>query len=84
MQIYLISLVAFSNNRSFGMGMTLYPCITRISQMSRKRYYLRAKASGCRLLFSINRCCHWGRLVNIRLLPSSTSDNIKFLRYTLI
>jgi len=33
--------------------------------MSRKRYYLRAKASGCWLLFSINRCCHWGRLVNI-------------------
>jgi len=29
------------------MGMTLYSCITPIEQMSRKRCYLRAKASGC-------------------------------------
>jgi len=51
----------FPNNRSFDMGMTLYSCITPIAQMSRKRYYLRAEASGCRLLFSINRCCRWGQ-----------------------
>jgi len=43
MLIYLISLVTFSNNRSFGLGMTLYSCITPIAQMSRKHYYLRAK-----------------------------------------
>jgi len=24
--------------------------------------------------------CHWGSLVNIRLLPFSTSDNIRFVR----
>jgi len=29
------------------MGITLYSCITAIAQMSRKRYYWRAKASGC-------------------------------------
>jgi len=29
------------------MDMTVYSCITPIAQMSRKRYYLRAKASGC-------------------------------------
>jgi len=51
---------------SFGMGMTLYSCITPIPQIPRKRYYLRAKASGCWLLFSINQCCHWGQ--------SGTSD----------
>jgi len=51
----------FLNNRSFGMGMTHYSCITPIAQMSRKFYYLRAKTSGCWLLFSINRCCHWGQ-----------------------
>jgi len=42
------------------------------------------KASGCWLawlLFSISQRCHWVSLVNIRLLPSSTSDNTKFLRY---
>jgi len=44
MQIYLISLVTFSNNRSFGMGMTLYSCITPIAQMSPKHYYSRAKS----------------------------------------
>jgi len=44
MQIYLISLVTFSNNHSFGMGMTLYSCITPIAQMSRKHYYSRAKS----------------------------------------
>jgi len=58
MQIYLISLVTFPNNRSFGMDVTLYSGITPIVQMSRKRYYLRAKASGCWLLFSISQCCH--------------------------
>jgi len=33
------------------------------AQMSRTRCYLRAKASGCLLLFSgpINQCCHWGQ-----------------------
>jgi len=36
------------------MGMTLYSCITPIAQMSRNRYYSRATASGCWLLFSIN------------------------------
>jgi len=36
-----------SYNRSFGMGMTLYSCTTPIAQMSRKRYYVRAKDSGC-------------------------------------
>jgi len=41
------------------MGMTVYSCITPIAQMSRKRCYLRVKASGCWLLFSINQCCHW-------------------------
>jgi len=51
---------------SFGMGMTLCSCITPIGQISRKRYHLRAKASGCWLLFSINQCCHWGQ--------SGTSD----------
>jgi len=39
--------------------MTLCSCITRIAQMSRKRYYFRAKASGYWLLFSISQCCHW-------------------------
>jgi len=29
------------------MGMTLYSRITPIAQMSRKRCYLRVKASGC-------------------------------------
>jgi len=43
------------------MGMTLYLRITRIAQMSRKRYHLRAKASGCWLLFGISQCCHWGQ-----------------------
>jgi len=43
MQIYLISLVPFCDERSSGMGMTLYSCITPITQMSRKRYYLRAE-----------------------------------------
>ena len=38
--------------------MALYSCITPLAQMSRKRYYLRAKASGCRLLVSINQCWH--------------------------
>ena len=66
------------------MGMTLYSCITPIAQMSRKRYYLRAEASGCRLLFSINRFAAGVSLVYIRLLPSSTLDNIKFLRYSFI
>jgi len=61
MQIDLSSPVTFSNNRFFGMGMTHYSCITPIAQMSRKRYYLRAKTSGCRLLFNINQCCHWGQ-----------------------
>jgi len=28
------------------MDMTLYSCITPITQMSRQRYYLRAKGSG--------------------------------------
>jgi len=37
----------FPNNRSFGMGMTLYSCITPTAQMARKRYYLGAKGSGC-------------------------------------
>ena len=55
------------------MGMTLYSCITPIAQMSRKHYYLRAKASG----YVATRVS----LVNIRLLPFSASDNIKFLRY---
>jgi len=41
------------------MGMTIYLCFTPIAQMSRKRYYLRAKASDCWLLFSISQCCHW-------------------------
>ena len=36
------------------MGVTLYSCITPIAQMSRKSCYLRATASGCWLLFSIN------------------------------
>jgi len=53
--------VTFPNNRSFGMGRTLYSCITTIAQMSRKRCYLRAIASGCWLLFSINQRCHWGQ-----------------------
>jgi len=48
-------------NRSFGMGTTLYSCITPIAQMSRKRYCLRAKATGCCLLFSINECWHCGQ-----------------------
>jgi len=43
------------------MGVTLYSCITSIAQMPRKRYYLRAKSSGCWQLFSINQCCHWGQ-----------------------
>jgi len=41
------------------MRMTLYSCITPIEQISRKLYYLRANASGCWLLFSVNECCHW-------------------------
>ena len=32
------------NNRSFGMGMTLYSCITPIAQMSRKHFYLHANS----------------------------------------
>jgi len=39
----------------------LYSCIAPIAQMSRKRCYLRVKASGCWLLFSVNQCCHWGQ-----------------------
>jgi len=34
----------FPNNRSSGMGMTLYWSNTPITQMSRKRYYRRAKS----------------------------------------
>jgi len=30
-QLYLILLVTFPNNRSFGMGMTLYSCITSVA-----------------------------------------------------
>jgi len=75
MQIYLISLATFPDNRSFGMGTTRYSCITP-AQISRKRYYLRAKVSGCWLLFSINQCCYWVSLVNIRLLSLSTSDKL--------
>jgi len=86
MQLYLISLVTFPNNRSFGMVMTLYSCITPIAQMSRKRYYLRADlklvVSDC-CLVSIN-VATGVSVVNIRLLLSSTSDNITFLRYSFI
>jgi len=52
--------------------------------MNRGLLYLRAKASGCWLLFNINQCCHWVSLVDIRLLPSSTWDNIKFVRYSFL
>ena len=38
---------SFYLNRSFGMGMTLYSCVTPSVQMSQKRYYLHAKAGGC-------------------------------------
>jgi len=62
------------------MGMTLYSCITPIAQMSRKHYYLRAEVSGCYGLVSIN-VVTGVSLVNIRLLPFSATDNIKFLRY---
>ena len=62
------------------MGMTLYSCITPIAQMSRKHYYLRANASGCCYLVSIDVATRVS-LVNIRLLPFSASDNITFLRY---
>jgi len=68
------------------MGMTLYSCITPIAQMSRKRYYLRAKASvvdaDC-CSVSINVATGVSR-DDIRLLAFSTSDNIKFLRYSFI
>jgi len=86
MQIYLISLVTFdgiiSNNRLFDMGMTLY--CTRASRLLHKCHEtihcLRAKAGGCCCLVSIN-VASGVSLVNIRLLPFSASDNIKFLRY---
>jgi len=42
-------------------AVTLYSRITPIAQMSRKRCYLRVKASGCWPLFSINQSCHWGQ-----------------------
>ena len=66
------------------MGVTLYSCITPIAQMSRKRYYLRAKASGCCLLFSINQSCHRGQSRYDQIVAFSRSDNIKFLRYKFI
>jgi len=43
------------------MGLTLYSYITPIAQMSRKRYYFRADASGCWLLFSVSKRCDWGQ-----------------------
>ena len=49
------------------MGVTLYSCITPIAQMSRKRYYFRAKTSAC-CLVSIN-VATGVSLVMIRLLP---------------
>jgi len=86
MQIHLISFVIFPNNRTFGMVMTLYSCITPIAQMSRKRYYLRAD-----LKLVVSDCCLESinvstgvSVVNIRLLHCSTSDNITFLRYSFI
>jgi len=48
-----------------------------IAQMSRKRYYLRAKASADCCLVSIS-VATGVSLVNIRLLPSSTSDTSNF------
>jgi len=38
-------LVTFPDNRSFGMGMITYSCITPTAQMSRTRYFVRAEAS---------------------------------------
>jgi len=43
--IFEFCLQLFPNNRSFGMGMITYSCITPTAQMSRTRYHLRAKAS---------------------------------------
>jgi len=67
------------------MDITLYSCITPIAQMSRKRYII------CVLKLGIGHCCLVSisvatgvSLVNIRLLPFSTSDNVKFLRYSFI
>jgi len=62
------------------MRMTLYSCITPIAQVSRKHYYLRAKANGCCCLVS-NNVATGVSLVNIRLLSFSASDDIKLLRY---
>jgi len=64
--------------------MTLYSCITPIAQMSRIRYF-------CMLKLVVAVCCLLSvnvatgvSLVNIRLLPFSTSDNIKFSRYSFV
>jgi len=43
--IFEFCLHLFPNNRSFGMGMITYSCITPTAQMSRTRYHFRAKAS---------------------------------------
>ena len=63
MQIYLISLVRFPNNRSFGMSMTLYSCITPIVQMSRKRYYLSAD-----LKLVVSDCCLYQSMFALELV----------------
>jgi len=84
MEIYFISLVTFPNN-PFGMGMTLYSCITPIAQMSQKDVticVLKLVVADC-CLVSINSATGVS-LVNIRLLPSSTTDEINFLRYDFI
>jgi len=43
--IFEFCLQRFPNNRSFGMGVITYSCITPTAQMSRTRNYFRAETS---------------------------------------
>jgi len=76
MQIYLISLELFPNNRSFGMGMNLlvhHAYCTNVTKL--------VVADFCLVSTSITTGVS---LVSIRLLPFSTSDNINIFRYSFI
>jgi len=50
----------------------------------KKRYYLRAKASCCWLLSSINQCCHWGQSRQHQIVAFFNNRQNQFLRYDFI
>jgi len=83
MQIYLISLVTFPYNRSFGTGLST--CASRLLRKCHENITI------CMLKLVVADCCLVSinvatgvSLVNIRLFLFSTSHNVKSLRYSFI